>query len=99
MIGKIESDGVWLLDTNFGSAVYLLATDGIDPTHMEDPNRPGHFLTRIEAESRGLQFAGTHYKQYDNTIRYHKMLFANLDDSIVEATIYRITVDKNGSTP
>ncbi|MEK7137237.1 MAG: hypothetical protein AAB853_03045, partial [Patescibacteria group bacterium] len=99
VITKIDADGVWVLDTNYGSVDegFKEASTGIDATHMVDPSDPNSYINQQQAEERGIAFSGTHYYQEDNTIRIHKMNYADtLNTKVSAATIYRVTSDRNG---
>lgn len=95
VITKIQGDGVWVLDTNFGPEVPTLADNTHEGTGLIEN---GKFrLASVEEKTKGL---AKYWLQIDNTVRLHFMPFeiknannevtGGLNSKVSMATIYRI---------
>jgi hypothetical protein len=96
LITKIESDGIWVVDTNFGPYTEILLADAKHPgTLFENPLNPGTYISPSDAIKLGIPVPAElrYYSQPDDTIRYHFMFFDSLDKNVNKATIYRV-IDK-----
>lgn len=85
LIGKIQSDGVWLFDTNFGTQSDYYTDDGVHALkYIADSNARSGFRLAIDGET------ALYWKQEDDSIRYHFIRYADLNSAVTASTIYRL---------
>ncbi len=97
LITKIQSDGLWVLDTNFGNNenwMEIKDFPGDINTHLEITrgviDEFTHSPRELTAEEKNAGIQPTLWKQPDNTPRYHFMSFNSLNLKATYTTIYRI---------